>query len=50
MRLMQRAYLSNRDKDTLAECKRLEAEIDAEIHRVEFILKTKDALGKAKLL
>lgn len=50
MRLMQRAYFRNRDKDTLAECKRLEAEIDAEIHRVEFILKTKDALGKANLL
>ena len=50
MRLMQRAYFRNRDKDTLVECKRLEAEIDAEIHRVEFILKTKDALGKANLV
>lgn len=44
------AALRTRVKDTLVECKRLEAEIDAEIHRVEFILKTKDALGKANLL
>ena len=50
MRLMQRAYFKNRDKDTLVECKRLEAEIDAEIHRVEFILKTKDVVGLADLL
>lgn len=41
MRLMQRAYFKNRDKDTLAECKRLEKEIDEEIRRVEIILKVR---------
>lgn len=41
MRLMQRAYFKNRDKDTLAECKRLEKEIDEEIRRVEIVLKVR---------
>ena len=50
MRLMQRAYFKNRDKDTLVECKRLEAEIDAEISRVNLILKAKETLGKANLI
>ena len=50
MRLMQRAYFKNRDKDTLVECKRLESEIDREIDRVHLILKAKDALGKANLV
>ena len=50
MRLMQRAYFKNRDKDTLVECKRLEAEIDAEISRVNLILKAKEALGKKGLV
>lgn len=50
MRLMQRAYFRNRDKDTLVECKRLEAEIDAEISRVNLILKAKETLGKANLI
>jgi len=50
MRLMQRAYFKNRDKDTLVECKRLEAEIDAEISRVNLILKAKETLGKKGLV
>lgn len=50
MRLMQRAYFKSRDKDTLVECKRLEAEIDAEISRVNLILKAKETLGKKGLV
>lgn len=50
MRLAQRDYYRTRDKDTLADCKRLEAEIDAEINRVNLILKAKETLGKANLI
>lgn len=39
MRNAQKKYFETRDKDVLDEAKRLEKEIDAEIRRVEIVLK-----------
>lgn len=50
MRDAQRRYFETRDKETLAEAKRLEKEIDTEIARVTLLLKAKDALGKHNLV
>jgi hypothetical protein len=41
MRNAQKKYFETRDKDVLSEAKRLEKEIDAEIRRVEIVLKVR---------
>jgi hypothetical protein len=41
MRNAQKKYFETRDKDVLDEAKRLEKEIDAEILRVEIVLKVR---------
>jgi hypothetical protein len=41
MRNAQKKYFETRDKDVLDEAKRLEKEIDAEIRRVEIVLKVR---------
>ena len=41
MRNAQKKYFETRDKDVLADAKRLEKEIDAEIRRVEIVLKVR---------
>jgi hypothetical protein len=38
MRSKQRSYFNTRDKNELADCKRLEAQVDDEIYRVNRIL------------
>lgn len=47
MRVKQRDYFKNRRKTDLAESKRLEAQVDAEISRVERILGLPDAIPQA---
>jgi ribosomal protein L9 len=41
MRNAQKKYFETRDKDVLDEAKRLEKELDAEIRRVEIVLKVR---------
>lgn len=41
MRNAQKEYFKSRDKSALDEAKRLEKEIDAEIRRVEIVLKVR---------
>lgn len=41
MRNAQKKYFETRDKSALDEAKRLEKEIDAEIRRVEIVLKVR---------
>lgn len=50
MRQAQRDYFTTRDKEVLAKAKALEKEIDAEINRVNLILKAKETLGKKDLV
>lgn len=50
MREAQKEYFDTRDREVLTKAKNLEKEIDAEIHRVQLILKSKETLGKAGLI
>jgi hypothetical protein len=48
MRSKQRSYFNTRDKNELADCKRLEAQVDDEIYRVNRILELQEKAKEIK--